>query len=745
MKIGDTFSDGQKRTWTVGECLGRGIWGRSFLVRDPDGHERVLKIALGPEDFPSDAALPAEVPKACRDALAEQVRLLEKGELPFLPKLEGKITLADGRPGFLLPRYNSTLGRKLEAGMPLTGAIHLVQRVATAIARAGKVHGNLRPSNILLNERGEPVLADVLTPAAERLLGRLEAFSNQRPRWRPPEAQGVRASAMWDTWAMCQVLWQSAMTRDASGGGAHRLELPIDGLDKVAIATLKDRALSRLASERTNARFRGRLTERLGSVLNRGLSRAAEPSPPYRFTDATSLLPRLDEVTALIAPRVEEVGRVLLASAADTTGTFQGGEGVGFVVSIGSTPGVTDHDDVVCGLQLVDLDAAEDGRVPISDAHFKVTTHPSGRMRFQFSLPKVRPGRYRVKAAFTIKDSGQEPQVADGTFEVRPPPGYVPPAEQVETRNAPISIGRNRPRTDPREEARPSPRIHAPIGAGPDKGEAGERPDLDDEDDDESEHDPIADLRPELASDPGAEIIEGLFPRPIAPPEDDASADLDENPTVEHTSVPVVVEVEETEASFATASGYPGRITSGSGPVAFAGGVQVSDPSQARPARPALAMPRPGIQVGSNAGPQISSNAGPRLTNHVMAHAAMSGQDPVSSTTSGPRMQVRPAAHAPLEAVVQVEDEDWESNLTGWDTVPSDGIDFGIDQEALPHAEGEDLPSWRRAELPFDTSAIPGLDRLVHLVKRDSYSAFVAAVAGCFVLLLACMALLRAC
>src|SRR5690606_26970292 len=117
------------------------------------------KVPLGPEDFPADAPVPRDLPEACREALLEQARLLERAEHAFLPRLEAVITTADGRPGLLTTRYPTTLQRRLEGGMPLTSALEIVRAVAEQLARAGQVHGDLRPSNVLLNERGEPVLA----------------------------------------------------------------------------------------------------------------------------------------------------------------------------------------------------------------------------------------------------------------------------------------------------------------------------------------------------------------------------------------------------------------------------------------------------------------------------------------------------------------------------------------------------------------------------------------------------------
>lgn len=723
MKIADTFPDGQKRLWTVGECLGRGLWGRSFLVRDADGHERVLKVALTAADFPTDVPLRADVPDLCAAALDEQARLLLRGDLPFLTRLEERVTLPDGRSGLLLPRFQATLGRKLEAGAPLTAVLLVVQRVAEQLARAGVVHGNLRPSNIFVADRGVPVLADVMTPSAARLLTRVETSSAPRGRWRPGEAAD-RPVATWDTWALCQTLWQAAMLRDTTPGAAHRLESPCEGLDKVALASLKDRVLARLGVEGTNPRFRSRLADRLAAVLNRGLSRAAEPSPPYRFVDAPALLGRLEEVTALLAPRVGEVGRVLLANGADTRGTFQGSDGISFAVSVGCTPGVADHDDVVCGLQLVDVDAPEPtNRVSVADAKFRVTTHPSGRMRFQFDLPRVAPGRYRVRVAFTVKDSGQEPQVAEGRFEVRPPPGYVPPVAQDEVRGTMITLDRARrgPSTEP----------SSPSAAT----------DLE-PDDDTMSTEPT-----ELASDPGAEIIEGLFPRPIAPPD----ADLDEPGHL----VTARVEFEETEANIAMSGGGvlgtdpgfgqdPVRALPGPHPetsipsiTAFATGYGAPISPTAPVVRPAFGLPRPSLAVPR---PAIAPHGAPGMGSDPAGHRVATRPEPAFGSSDRPSLgaESHPGRDRDL-------DSDWSEGPDDWSAMPGDEMDLGIDHDALSHLAGDDLPSWRRTELPFDTRSFPVLHRLVERVQRDSTAALVAVVVGCSLLLLGCMALLKSC
>jgi len=213
-------------------------------------------------------------------------------------------------------------------------------------------------------------------------------------------------------------------------GQEEHLELPRKGLSKIQLATLRDRALARLKAEGANPRFVNRVAERLGSLLNRGISAEVEPSPPYRFQAAAELRPRVAELAALVHPQVESVGKLLLSAEAKET-VFLGGETVAFSVTIGATDGVTDHEHVACGVQIHDLDAEEENRVPVPEARYTVQTHPSGRMRFGFDIPDLPPGRYRARVAFAVKDSGDEPKTAEGEFEVRPPPGYVPPPEDI--------------------------------------------------------------------------------------------------------------------------------------------------------------------------------------------------------------------------------------------------------------------------------------------------------------------------
>ncbi|MEQ1570855.1 MAG: hypothetical protein ABMA64_34820, partial [Myxococcota bacterium] len=386
-------------------------------------------------DFPADAPVRDDLIAACRAIAREQIEQLQQLHRPCPPRLEATVDLGDDRISLLTPRYD-TLERRLEAGLPLAEVVRLLHQVTSVLAETGWVHGNLRPSNIWFDERGEVVLADASTHTLGLHQARLAELAHTS-EWLPPEArlrnatrgEPSRPGPSWDTWALCQLVHAAI---HAEPTGADALTLAPAGLDKVSLAQVKEVAAERLAAERSNGRFRARVIERVGALLGRGLSPDHEPSPPYRFATARELAERLAELLALLRPRVVEVGKVLLPAHA-TDGVFAPRTGqpstASFTVTVGCTPGITDHDDLVCGLQLTDLDEP-DVRRPVDDAELSVQLHPSGRLRFQIALGALDPGRYRIRVAFVVKDSGDEPLVTTGEFEVRPPPGYVPPTRE---------------------------------------------------------------------------------------------------------------------------------------------------------------------------------------------------------------------------------------------------------------------------------------------------------------------------
>jgi hypothetical protein len=246
--------------------------------------------------------------------------------------------------------------------------------------------------------------------------------------------------------------------------------LPSAGLDKLRLASVKDGAAARLRAESANPRFSGRATDKLGAVLNRALSAETDPSPPYRFQTAVDLRARLVEIDDLIHPAIETASRVVLGSDA-RDGVFVGGEEVAFSVNVGATVGVTGHEDIAIGVNLRDLDAPGDGRVRVTDSRFHVDRYPSGRWRFNFVLPDVPPGRYSVRVAFAVKGSESAPTVAEGGFEVRPRPGYVPPPTPADAPPPPIQFPKTHrePAAEPvvEPEDPPAPSLLAPAPVAP--------------------------------------------------------------------------------------------------------------------------------------------------------------------------------------------------------------------------------------------------------------------------------------
>ncbi len=544
----DHITDSLGRSWQLGAPLGRGTWGQSRSVRDPSGREAVLKLPLGPGEG-ADPAACAAVAREQIDfvqdhafGLAASERGGATGSRVQSPRIEATVELGDGRVGLIYPRY-ATLERRLEQGLPLSEALAIVHRIASALADAQRAHGNLKPSNVWFGERGELLLADPCTATAVTRAGSLRGAEGAGRAFLPPEAGSSRLGASHDTWALCQVLWASVHAQHQPAAG---------GVDKLALATAKDRAHAAFSTEGSNPRFRGRLADRVGALLSRGLSPDREPSPPYRFESLRELADRLAEVQALIRPKVVDVGRLLPpASARDAV--FSDPKGlVGFSVTVGCTPGVADADDLVCGLLLTDLDKTDPEhrplRVPVDDADVEVQAHPSGRLRFQFSVAAVPPGRYRLRVAFAVKDGGDEPQVATTDFEVRPPPGYVPPPPAPSTTPAALPFprlprafdagdppsgeerltdpGEDDRGSDPRSDAGPrsepggrgSPVAALPRPAPTVRGPAPEPPD---------DTDPSEDATPV-----GAVV---RFPRPIAPPEDDT-----DDPTVHVSRAPAL-------------------------------------------------------------------------------------------------------------------------------------------------------------------------------------------------------------
>ncbi|MBM4369743.1 MAG: hypothetical protein FJ102_26270, partial [Deltaproteobacteria bacterium] len=443
MKTGDTVRDGQGNAYQVGNLLGVGLWGKSFLVRRESNDQLfVLKVPLAPGDLRPDAPAPESFFAAARECLMEQARLYEQGQVPCLPKLEARFTTPDGQPALLLPRMADNLERRLREGMPVSAVVDVLVAVARQVRQLAQnpavgsgVHGNVRPGNILFNERGDVVLADVATPAVRRNIASLTqaaaalssaaggAAAELPGAHFPPEiASGQESNwaPVVDTWALAAILWRGVMAGEA--------EFPRRGLDKHLVGALKDRVIDRMKAEDSNPRFHGRLSERVGVLLSRSLSLETSPSPPFRFARLDEFAQRLDEIAALIRPQVTQVGKVMHDRPASKP-WFDTDEVVAFSCTVGASAGVEGNEEIGVGIAV--FDASTDERLKNLELGYTSDKHPTGRYRFAFKIggqggASLVPGRYRVRVAFAIRDSGQPPATAETEVEVRAAPGWVP-------------------------------------------------------------------------------------------------------------------------------------------------------------------------------------------------------------------------------------------------------------------------------------------------------------------------------
>ena len=292
MKTGDHVQDGTGRAFQVGQLLGRGLWGKCYLVRDEsDASEWVLKVPLDDNDLPREPPRLAEV---CREIAREQGRLLEEADNAALVTVSARFIADDGSPAILMPRYPETLERRLADHAGIDEVLKTLTATLGALGELAPVlnaHGGIRPSNIMIDADGQVRLMDPVTPTLRRHLPTLarrdgylgDGYMPQEVRQADSEPTLTRAS---DTYAVAMCLYRAAGGDSEESGPAL---LPEAGLQKGEVQTLKDRIHNRLKQEPSNPRFHGRLADRAAAIVNRAVSVETSPSPPYRFNKLDEL------------------------------------------------------------------------------------------------------------------------------------------------------------------------------------------------------------------------------------------------------------------------------------------------------------------------------------------------------------------------------------------------------------------------------------------------------------------------
>jgi serine/threonine protein kinase len=450
MKTGNHVQDGRGRTFQVGQLLGRGMWGKCYLVREESNDsEWVLKVPLSEDELPRE---PPRLAEACKDMIREQGRLLEASDNDALVDVESRFVADDGSPAILMPRYPDTLERRIANGAQLQEVLNIISEAVGALHTLSEVisvHGNLHPSNIMLTSEGAVRLMDPISPTVSSkrtILSQRDGYIADV--YLPPETRGSADTTLTttvDTYALATILYGSAMS--AQDGRSAPPAIPASGLSKQDLAVMKDRVHNRLKNEPSNSRFHGRLSDRASALVNRALSVQTNPSPPFRFNHLKDFATRLGEVRALIHPTVTQVGKLLLNLAPGTDG-FHTDEEIRFSCSIEVSNGVDNHEEIACGLAVFDTERNE--RLRDLPTSYTVDRHPSGRFRFSFRIANMHPGNFLIRVAFTIRDSGHEPATAQGPFHVRAAAGYVPPS--TETARQPIPMGRSSAAEKPTEQ-----------------------------------------------------------------------------------------------------------------------------------------------------------------------------------------------------------------------------------------------------------------------------------------------------
>ncbi len=297
MQFGDVITDTQGKNWYLGECLGQGPWGASWSARDFTGREWVLRVPLRAAELPPDLASADRIVQASRNALTELGDTLRTTTHPFLTRLEARVQFmsgsAAGLTALVLPFYPSSFEHRLVDGaLSLPDLLHLIRATARMCEALG-VHGNVRPSNILLDERGQPVLADPAMPAIQPWRRSMESMS-RRELWLPVDADGAPRSN-WDIWALSALLY-----RAVGGDDARNEPLPRRGLQPPRLAAVRALVKARMRAVRGDPNTIDRIADVCGSMLTRGLAPVDAIGPAARFDGFAAFGRRLDELVALV-------------------------------------------------------------------------------------------------------------------------------------------------------------------------------------------------------------------------------------------------------------------------------------------------------------------------------------------------------------------------------------------------------------------------------------------------------------
>ncbi|MEZ4401963.1 MAG: protein kinase [Kofleriaceae bacterium] len=255
--------------YRVGAMVGVGGGGEVFRAEDGRGRPLALKIGHAADDLSAARA-------------AREAAIARRLASPQFPAVLGHGRLSDGRPWLAMEWLDGgTLGQRLtDRPWPVAAVAALGHQLALALAtahRAGVVHRDLKPDNVMFRADGQVVLVDLGLARADQDPGTSATRCAGTPLSMAPEqVLGEPVGPATDLYALGVLLYRLRAGRDLFHGTAVELQLAHLGQPAPALPPSSEPGAAALA-ELVAALLRKRPDERPPSAdaVARALARLA--------------------------------------------------------------------------------------------------------------------------------------------------------------------------------------------------------------------------------------------------------------------------------------------------------------------------------------------------------------------------------------------------------------------------------------------------------------------------------------